>query len=76
MMDIDTRTPDDRADEHKLIGFCVCDTPTACVACTPDPDPEALEFERLVRQGMEPGEAAAVMDAEWLSEAEWLALYG
>jgi hypothetical protein len=40
-----------------------------------EPDPEALEFRRMIRAGMDERDSAAVLDAECLTEADWLALY-
>ena len=41
----------------------------------PEPDPEALEFRRMVRAGMDERDAAAEIDAGYLSEKDWLAMY-
>ena len=54
---------------------CICDAPQACVACTPEPDHDALDFARMVRQGMSEREAAEVKDVESMTFEQWQAAY-
>jgi hypothetical protein len=51
---------------------CVCDD-HLCQIC--DPDPDALDFARLLRQGMTPREAAEVKDVESMTFKQWQAVY-